>query len=142
MHWRQEVHRTISNSKQTVNAYKPCRGNEADKIREFKTALGLADEDAAPAHIDVGRRIMRSRFEASTRSGNSEQFRALQKLIYVSDLVFGVQKVRPSAMTNLNTHFSHPGKYLASACNGGCLRYMGEFKLPEVLFICDGKLPL
>lgn len=69
------------------------RGDEADKIRAFKEALGLPDEDAAPAHIDVGRRIMRSRFEASTRSGNSDQFRALQKLVYVSDLVFGVQKV-------------------------------------------------
>ena len=65
----------------------PYRGDEADNIRAFKEALGLSDEDAAPAHIDVGRRIMRSRFEASTRSGNSDQFRALQKLIYVSDLV-------------------------------------------------------
>lgn len=36
---------------------------------------------------------MRSRFEASTRAGNTDSFRALQKLIYVSDLVFGVQKV-------------------------------------------------
>ena len=70
------------------------RGDEADKVRAFKDALGLTDEDAAPTHIDVGRRIMRSRFEASTRAGNSDSFRALQKLIYVSDLVFGVQKVR------------------------------------------------
>ena len=41
---------------------------------------------------------MRSRFEASTRAGNSDSFRALQKLIYVSDLVFGVQKVRTAQL--------------------------------------------
>lgn len=70
-----------------------CRGDEAEKIRAFKDALGLSDEDATPVHIDVGRRIMRSRFEASSRTGSSEQFKALQKLIYVSELVFGVQKV-------------------------------------------------
>lgn len=69
------------------------RGDEADRIRAFKEALGLADEDAAPVHIDVGRRIMRSRFEAGSRRDSSEQFRGLQKLIYVSDLVFGAQKV-------------------------------------------------
>ena len=74
------------------------RGDEADKVRAFKAALGLTDEDAAPTHIDVGRRIMRSRFEASTRAGNSDSFRALQKLIYVSDLVFGVQKVRTARL--------------------------------------------
>ena len=79
----------------------PYRGNEADNIRAFKEALGLSDEDAAPAHIDVGRRIMRSRFEASTRSGNSDQFRALQKLIYVSDLVFGVQKACATSSPSL-----------------------------------------
>jgi hypothetical protein len=71
----------------------PLRGDEAESIRAFKEALGLSDEDAAPVHIDVGRRIMRSRFEASTRSGSSESFRALQKLIYVSELVFGARKV-------------------------------------------------
>ncbi|KAK9915263.1 hypothetical protein WJX75_006851 [Coccomyxa subellipsoidea] len=70
----------------------PLKGDEADRIKAFKDAIGLADEDAAPVHIDVGRRIMRSRFEAGSRSGSSEQFRALQKLIYVSDLVFGAQK--------------------------------------------------
>ncbi|CAL8468289.1 g7829 [Coccomyxa elongata] len=70
----------------------PLKGDEADRIRAFKEALGLADEDAAPVHIDVGRRIMRSRFEAGSRRDSSEQFRGLQKLIYVSDLVFGAQK--------------------------------------------------
>ena len=83
------------------------RGDEADKIRAFKDALGLSDEDAAPAHIDVGRRIMRSRFEASTRAGNSDSFRALQKLIYVSDLVFGVQKVRVVQLHASGAVYSH-----------------------------------
>ena len=45
-------------------------------------------------HIDVGRRIMRSKFEAASRAGSSESTRALQKLIYVSDLVYGARKVR------------------------------------------------
>lgn len=61
-------------------------------MRAFKDALGLADEDAAPVHIDAGRRLMRSRLEAGTRGGDFEQRRALQKLIYVSTLVFGDQK--------------------------------------------------
>ena len=68
------------------------RGDEADKVRAFKDALGLADEDAAPVHIDAGRRLMRSRLEAGSRGGDFEQRRALQKLIYVSTLVFGDQK--------------------------------------------------
>ena len=61
-------------------------------MRAFKDALGLADEDAAPVHIDAGRRLMRSRLEAGSRGGDFEQRRALQKLIYVSTLVFGDQK--------------------------------------------------
>jgi hypothetical protein len=35
---------------------------------------------------------MRGRFEAGSKSGSSEHFKALQKLIYVSDLVFGTQQ--------------------------------------------------
>ena len=73
------------------------RGDEAERIGAFKGALGLSDEDAAPVHIDVGRRIMRSKFEAASRAGSSESTRALQKLIYVSDLVFGARKVPPAA---------------------------------------------
>ena len=68
------------------------RGDEAEKVRAFKDALGLADEDAAPVHIDAGRRLMRSRLEAGSRGADFEQRRALQKLIYVSTLVFGDQK--------------------------------------------------
>ncbi|KAK9839292.1 hypothetical protein WJX81_005958 [Elliptochloris bilobata] len=70
----------------------PLKGDEAEKLRAFKDALGLADEDAAPVHIDAGRRLMRSRLEAGSRGADFEQRRALQKLIYVSTLVFGDQK--------------------------------------------------
>ena len=35
------------------------RGDEADRVRMLKDALGLSDEDAAPAHIDVARRLYR-----------------------------------------------------------------------------------
>ena len=84
----------IGSRRSMESAFHHCdRGTEAGAIRTFKAALGLSDEDAAPVHIDVGRRIMRSRFEAASRSGSSESFRALQKLIYVSELVFGARKV-------------------------------------------------
>ncbi len=124
-----------SNSRVTIPLFLPhykcadCRGDEADRIKAFKDAIGLADEDAAPVHIDVGRRIMRSRFEAGSRSGSSEQFRALQKLIYVSDLVFGAQKVGwqlkvawgyfvKKIMHNFNAHKSmHPVFLLPADCS-------------------------
>jgi Chloroplast envelope transporter len=50
----------------------PLSGREADDIRQFKDALGLSDEDAAPVHIDVGRRFLRSRFEAGSRNEDVE----------------------------------------------------------------------
>ncbi|KAK9829243.1 hypothetical protein WJX72_004725 [[Myrmecia] bisecta] len=70
----------------------PLTGYEAEKIRNFKDALGLTDEDAAAVHLDVGRRFMRSRFEAGSQSEVAEQRKVLQKLIYVSTLVFGEAK--------------------------------------------------
>ena len=70
----------------------PLAGNEADRIVAFKAALGVDDEDAAPVHMDVGRRFMRARFEASSRAGDAAGRASLAKLIYVSSLVFGDQK--------------------------------------------------
>ena len=58
----------------------------------FKDALGLLDEDAAPVHMDVGRRLMRARFEAGSRAGDARARQQLAKLIYLSSLVFGEQK--------------------------------------------------
>ena len=48
-------------------------GTEADKIRRFKEALGLSDEDAAPVHLDVGRRFIRSSYEAGSREANAAE---------------------------------------------------------------------
>lgn len=52
-----------------------CRGSEAEHITAFKTALGLADEDAAPVHLDVGRRILRLRYEAGSSASDVQQRR-------------------------------------------------------------------
>lgn len=35
------------------------RGDEAPKMTAFKEALGLSDEEAAPVHIEVARRLFR-----------------------------------------------------------------------------------
>jgi hypothetical protein len=37
----------------------PFRGDEAPKIQAFREALGLSDEDAAPVHVEVARRLFR-----------------------------------------------------------------------------------
>lgn len=68
------------------------RGDEADKARGFKEALGLTDEEAAPAHIEVAKRMYRGGFETKNRQQQYEQRKAFQRLIYVSQLVFGDQK--------------------------------------------------
>lgn len=67
----------------------PLTGSEYVLIQNFKQALGLDDVDAAPVHIDVGRRILRGRLEAGSRGEDFEARKAFQKLIYVSNLVFG-----------------------------------------------------
>lgn len=68
---------------------KPLNGNEPAQIQNFKNALGLSDIDAAPVHMDVGRRILRGRLEAGSRSDDYEARKTFQKLIYVSNIVFG-----------------------------------------------------
>lgn len=52
-----------------------CRGDEVEKIRAFKDALGLSFEDAAPAHVDVGRRFHRLSNESSKGSKEKDQYR-------------------------------------------------------------------
>jgi hypothetical protein len=49
------------------------RGDEGDRLIRFKSALGLEDEQAAPIHLGVGQRIMRSRYESQTRNAETEQ---------------------------------------------------------------------
>ena len=70
----------------------PLNGTEHIAIQNFKNALGLIDEDAAPVHIDVGRRVLRGRLEASSRGEDFEARKTFQKLIYVSNLVYGERK--------------------------------------------------
>ncbi len=50
----------------------PLSGNEAVLINKFKAALGLQDVDAAPVHMDVGRRFLRGRLEAGSRGEDVE----------------------------------------------------------------------
>jgi len=50
-----------------LTASAPCIVSQA-----FKAALGLTDVDAAPVHIDVGRRILRGRMEAGSRGEDIE----------------------------------------------------------------------
>lgn len=50
----------------------PLTGQEPILIQNFKAALGLQDVDAAPVHIDVGRRILRGRLESSSRNEDTE----------------------------------------------------------------------
>lgn len=40
-------------------------------MRAFKEAVGLSDTDAAPVHLDVGRRLVRSSYEAGSREANA-----------------------------------------------------------------------
>ncbi|CAI5464387.1 unnamed protein product [Closterium sp. Yama58-4] len=67
----------------------PLRGDESDLISRFKASMGIEDEDAAAAHIEVGRRIFRQRLETGDKEAAFEERQAFQKLVYVSNLVFG-----------------------------------------------------
>lgn len=65
------------------------KGDEVDKIVNFKNSLGLDDPDAAGVHMEIGRKLFRQRLEVGDREADVEQRRAFQKLIYVSNIVFG-----------------------------------------------------
>ncbi|PIN19551.1 hypothetical protein CDL12_07782 [Handroanthus impetiginosus] len=65
------------------------KGDEVETIIKFKNSLGIDDPDAAAMHMEIGRRIFRQRLETGDRDADMEQRRAFQKLIYVSNLVFG-----------------------------------------------------
>ncbi|CAA0838115.1 Protein TIC110- chloroplastic [Striga hermonthica] len=65
------------------------RGDEVDTIIKFKKTLGIDDPDAAAMHMEIGRRLFRQRLETGNREADMEQRRAFQKLVYVSNLVFG-----------------------------------------------------
>ncbi|MCH83628.1 protein TIC110 chloroplastic-like, partial [Trifolium medium] len=65
------------------------KGDEVDRIVNFKNSLGLDDPDAAAVHMEIGRKLFRQRLEVGDREADVEQRRAFQKLIYVSNIVFG-----------------------------------------------------
>lgn len=69
-----------------------CRGDEPQQLRQFKDALGLDNTAAAEVHMNQARRFLRERAEAGSRSQDTEQRKALGKLVYVSYLVFGAQQ--------------------------------------------------
>lgn len=50
-------------------------GDEVERLKRFKTALGLSDEEAAPVHITVGQRVMRGRIEAPDRYSEAQERR-------------------------------------------------------------------
>eukprot|EP00249_Psilotum_nudum_P019718 c27384_g1_i1 orf=318-3365(-) len=65
------------------------KGDEVETIITFKNALGLEDPDAAAVHIEIGRRIFRQRLETGDKETAVQERRTFQKLVYVSNLVFG-----------------------------------------------------
>jgi len=73
---------------------RPLVGDEGDKIAAFREALGIEDRDAADVHLEIGRRIFRKRFELASKTAELEQRREFQKLIFVSQQVFGDAKAR------------------------------------------------
>lgn len=65
------------------------RGDEAPNLIAFKDALGLNDEEAAMCHVDVARRLYRLGAETRDRDQQFEQKKGFQRLVYVSQAVFG-----------------------------------------------------
>jgi len=70
----------------------PLRGDEPIKIKAFKDALGIDDALAAGCHIDLGNRYKRQRLESGSREDGLQELRAFQKLVFVSEQVFGEKK--------------------------------------------------
>jgi len=59
----------------------PLTGQEPDDIRAFKEALGISDEEAAPVHLDVGRRFMRSSFESGSREATAVEKKVRRRAV-------------------------------------------------------------
>ena len=70
----------------------PLVGDEAAKISHFKTAMGLSDQVAGEAHMEVGRRVQRDMFE--NPGSEADVKRTFRKLIFVSQAVFGEEKAK------------------------------------------------
>lgn len=79
----------------------PLTGGEAVLIQNFKAALGLQDVDAAPVHIDVGRRILRGRLEAGSRGEDIEA-----RKVYISSVFCVVGLFHQTQVLLTYTNFS------------------------------------
>ena len=75
----------------------PLTGLEVESLRCFGAFLGLEEQVCAGVHMDVGQRILRMRIESDPtgpRGVESNALRRFQKLVFVSQLLFGEQKAR------------------------------------------------
>mmetsp|Transcript_6027 Transcript_6027/g.21599 ORF Transcript_6027/g.21599 Transcript_6027/m.21599 type:complete len:1048 (-) Transcript_6027:701-3844(-) len=72
----------------------PLRGDEPNKIRAFKDALGIDDSAAAECHLELGNRFKRQRLESGSKEGGLQELRGFQKLVFVSEQVFGEKKAK------------------------------------------------
>ncbi len=70
----------------------PLRGDEPAKVTAFKSALGIDDAAAAECHLELGNRLKRQRLESGSKEAGIQELRAFQKLVFVSDQVFGEQQ--------------------------------------------------
>jgi hypothetical protein len=68
-----------------INYY---RGHEAENAIAFKDALGLSDEEAAPAHLEVAQRMYRQGFESKDRQQQFDQ-RKVSGFFQISSLIDG-----------------------------------------------------
>ena len=68
----------------TAHVLSHCRGGESDKVKQFKESLGLSDEDAAPVHIEVARRLFRQGYETGDRQQQFEQRKVRLGLLRLS----------------------------------------------------------
>ena len=72
----------------------PLKGDEPSKITAFKEALGIDDSAAAACHLELGNRFKRQRLESGSREGGLQELRGFQKLVFVSEQVFGEKKAK------------------------------------------------
>ncbi|QDZ24024.1 chloroplast envelope inner membrane translocon protein TIC110 [Chloropicon primus] len=72
----------------------PLRGDEPSKISAFKDALGIDDAAAAECHLELGNRFKRQRLESGSKEGGLQELRGFQKLVFVSEQVFGEKKAK------------------------------------------------
>ncbi|CAN6477977.1 unnamed protein product [Victoria cruziana] len=71
----------------------PLEGDEVGRIIKFKCTLGIDDPDAAKVHMELGRHVYGQRMEREGHDADMGHFPLLQKLVYVSSLVFGEASV-------------------------------------------------